>query len=256
MKVLLILIDGMRPDAICDNAFIKKLIRKGSHTFSAKTVVPPVTLPCHMSLFHSVEPVRHGVTTNIYTPPVHDVKGLFEHLYTNKKKCAAFYNWEQLRDISRPGCLAYSYFLSYFANGLEKTDEIATDRAIEYIKTDEPDFVFLYIGDVDEVGHKYGWMSAEYLKAVDKALENAERIVDRLPDAYSVIITADHGGHDRLHGVDMPEDMTIPVFMHNVPMDSVRELEGVSILDIAPTIARLCGVEIPDEWEGNEIEVK
>ena len=30
---------------------------------------------------------------------------------------------------------------------------------------------------------------------------------------YDVILTADHGGHDRIHGTELPEDMTIPVLM-------------------------------------------
>ena len=37
-------------------------------------------------------------------------------------------------------------------------------------------------------------------------------MVERLGEEYTVIITADHGGHDRMHGTDMAEDMTIPMF--------------------------------------------
>lgn len=71
----------------------------------AKTVVLSVTLPCHMSLFHSVVPQRHGILTNIYVPQVRPVKGLFEILTGQGKKCAMFYSWEELRDISGPGAM-------------------------------------------------------------------------------------------------------------------------------------------------------
>lgn len=69
-KVQLILIDGMRPDALtgCGSADASWLLAHTLHTLAGRTVYPPVTLPCHMSLFHSVDPSRHGVTTNTYTP--------------------------------------------------------------------------------------------------------------------------------------------------------------------------------------------
>ena len=77
-KVLLILVDGMRPDslALCGSPHPAALLAQSAYTLSCTTVSPPVTLPCHMSLFHSVPPTRHGVTTNLYTPPVRPVSGL------------------------------------------------------------------------------------------------------------------------------------------------------------------------------------
>ena len=59
MRTLLILVDGMRPDAIENLPRVKALLEKSAYTMNATTVMPSVTLPCHMSLFHSVEPGRH-----------------------------------------------------------------------------------------------------------------------------------------------------------------------------------------------------
>ena len=109
-KVLLILVDGMRPDAVekCGHPFAKKLTSQGIYFNSAKTVMPSVTLPCHMSLFHSVDPDRHGILTNTYVPQVRPVKGLCEVLRAAGKKCALVYNWEEIKDLSRPDSLAFS----------------------------------------------------------------------------------------------------------------------------------------------------
>ena len=65
-KVVLVLVDGMRPDAMlaCGHPFAQKLVSMSSHALDAQTVMPSVTLPCHMSLFHSVDPDRHGILTN------------------------------------------------------------------------------------------------------------------------------------------------------------------------------------------------
>ena len=49
-KVILISIDGMRPDGVmqCGNPFVEDMMRLGSYTLTARTVLPSVTLPCHM----------------------------------------------------------------------------------------------------------------------------------------------------------------------------------------------------------------
>ena len=72
-----------------------------------------------------------------------------------------------------------------------------------------------------------------------------------LDNEYNIILTADHGGHGRSHGTDCPEDMTIPIFFLGEGFEKGRELHGLSIKDIAPTIAAMHGAEIPEEWEGN-----
>ena len=81
-KAILISVDGMRPDGFltCKNPYIEKMMQMAYYTLDGKTVLPPVTLPCHMSLFHSVPPQRHGITTNTYVPMVRPLNGLFEQL--------------------------------------------------------------------------------------------------------------------------------------------------------------------------------
>lgn len=255
MKTLLILVDGMRPDALTELPSAQRFAEKSSYSFEARTVFPSVTLPCHMSLFHSVDPDRHGITTNIYMPQVRPVDGLCEALSAAKKKCAFFYNWEQLRDLSRPSSLAHSYFSSgnHCERKYEDANENVTAAAIEYIGSAAPDFAFVYLGWVDEAGHGSGWMSEEYMRAVKNSWDCIDRIVAALPEEYTVIVTADHGGHGRGHGSDLPEDMTIPVFFCGRGFEAGKKLEGVSIKDIAPTIATLMGAEIPEEWEGKSL---
>ena len=55
MRTVLIVVDGMRPDAIAAMPRVQKLLKNASYTMTATTVMPSVTLPCHMSLFHSVD---------------------------------------------------------------------------------------------------------------------------------------------------------------------------------------------------------
>jgi predicted AlkP superfamily pyrophosphatase or phosphodiesterase len=247
MKVLLVVVDGMRPDAIADLPQFKRMRAKGTYCGHARTVMPSVTLPCHMSLFHSVDPQRHGVMTNIYTPQVRPVRGLFELLHQAGKTTAFFYNWEELRDIGRPGSLDHSL---YVRNTGSDSDKYLADACRSHIKSAEPDFSFLYMGYTDEAGHSFGWMSPEYLKAASAAWDNIEQIATQLPPDYSLIVTADHGGHGRHHGTDIPEDMTIPLLCCGKVFAPGGTFENACILDIAPTAAKLLGLDADREWEG------
>jgi len=253
-KVILISIDGMRPDGLklCENDFLNELIRKSSYTFNAKTVYPSITLPCHLSMFHSVPPERHGTMSNDYVTPVRPVSGLLEQLKAAGKRSAMYYGWEPLRDIGRAGSLAVAEYIHAYS--FEHTDEMLTDRAIDFIERSKPDFVFLYMVETDEKGgHDNGWMSQPYLDYIHCAINNVKKVIERVGDEYTVIVTADHGGHDRCHGTDMPEDMTIPMFFCGEQFKPNEELRDVSILDIAPTIAAVMNVPVVREWEGKSL---
>ena len=259
-KVILISVDGMRPDGFlnCAHPYIEEMMAHSYYTLDGKTVLPSVTLPCHMSLFHSVTPQRHGITTNVYQPMARPINGLFEQLHNAKKICAMYYGWGQLRDVASPATLTYAEYMNAHRS-VDSSDTVLTDRALAQISESEPDFVFLYLVETDEKGgHDHGWMSAEYLNRIRIAVENIRRVIDRCGDRYTVIVTADHGGHDRMHGTDFPEDTTIPMFYFGKHFEAGKRFSGGSILDIAPTIAKIMGIEPAEEWEGTPVitEVK
>ena len=256
-KALLILIDGMTPGSLAasESPCLAELRRSCRFSLNARTVMPSVTLPCHMSLFHSVGAERHGILTNTYVPQARPVNGLCEVLAAAGKRCAFFYNWEQLRDLSRPGSLCRADFVAGRVYGYEEANRVLADRVIATLQSgDAPDFIFLYLGWVDEAGHKYGWMTPEYLTAVRESLAGIARIVEILPDEYRLIVTADHGGHERSHGTDAPEDMTIPLFFRHASIAPGKLADGATILDIAPTIAAWMGVPADPDWEGKVLQ--
>lgn len=253
MKVVLILVDGMRPDALAAVPKAQEIMKKSSYCLNTRTVMPSVTLPCHMSLFHSVDPIRHGTTTNTYAPQVRPIQGLCEVLNQNDKKSAFFYNWEELRDLSRPGSLYFSYFCKGDGIGFEKTNDMVVEAAVKYLNEIDVDFAFVYLGNVDAVGHNYGWMGPEYMRAVEKSWENIASILQSLSEDYTVIITADHGGHERFHGSELPEDMNIPVILMGKAFEEGRQIQNADIKDIAPTVTALLGVNANSEWEGKSL---
>ncbi|MBQ9949507.1 MAG: alkaline phosphatase family protein [Clostridia bacterium] len=256
MKVLLILSDGMRPDAIAEHKLTQYMQKNATYCMEARTVMPSVTLPCHMSLFHSVDPNRHGITSNTYVPQMRPVSGLFEQLAAKGKNCAMFYNWEELRDVARPGKQCMNICISGKRYGYEKSSQALFEAAKKQMQGKDVDFAFLYFGWPDDEGHKFGWMSNEYLHAANACCDMVLNLTEELDDDCVIIYTADHGGHDRMHGTDMHEDMTIPMFFLGKPFEKGKNMQGLSIKDIAPTVANLFEAEIPEEWDGSDIRCK
>ena len=163
-----------------------------------------------------------------------------------------FYGWEPLRDVARPRSLIFAGYQNAYS--ADNTDALLTQRALSCIKDLEPDFIFLYMVETDEKGgHDNGWMSEAYLKCIHDAFNNVKQVIEQAGNQYTVIVTADHGGHDRTHGTDRKEDMTIPVLLLNAGLPTGETVKEYNIMDIAPTVATLMGMEKPMEWKGKSL---
>jgi predicted AlkP superfamily pyrophosphatase or phosphodiesterase len=252
---VLIIIDGLRPDALavarCFN--LTALCAKGAATLQACSVMPSITLPVHMSIFHSAPPTRHGITTNDWMPMARPLPGLVDAAHAAGLRSAFFYNWEMLRNLSLPGSLAFSYFRDN--NTDPDGDQVIVDEAVRYLSTDHPNLVFVYFGVLDEMGHKYGFMSDGYLKQLESTDGAVGTLLETLPADATVLVTSDHGGHDRSHGTDKPEDMTVPWIVAGPGIRCGYEIKmPVSLLDTAPTLARVLGIPPHPKWEGRCVE--
>lgn len=252
---LFVMIDGLRPDALAqmDCPTLTGLRERGASTLTASSVMPSITLPCHTSIFHSVPPTRHGVTTNDWQPMARPLPGLMDAAKGAGKRCAAIYNWEPLRNLSQPLSLDFAWYrdLSYQEDG----DDLTADAAIQYLPSVQPDFAFVYLGTVDTAGHRYGWMSDEYLRQAERVDRQLGRLLDGLPADIHVLVQADHGGHERTHGTEMAEDMTIPWIVAGPSIRPGHSINRpVSLLDTAPTLARILGVPVPRDWEGKVVD--
>lgn len=253
--LVFVMIDGLRPDALAliDCPTLRGLMQRGAYTLRARSVMPSITLPCHMSIFHSVPPTRHGVTNNIYQPMARPVPGLVDLAKAADKRCSFIHNWEPLRDLNRPETLETSIYrnTAYTIDG----DDWVAEIAAEHIRRDTPDFLFVYLGTVDTVGHVYGWMSDEYLRQAERADRNLAAVVAALPQSAHILVQADHGGHERTHGTEMPEDMNIPWIIAGPAIKVGYEIQGeVSLLNSAPSMAHLLGLSSHRDWEGAYVE--
>ncbi|MCB9151381.1 MAG: alkaline phosphatase family protein [Caldilineaceae bacterium] len=255
-KVVFVMLDGVRPDAITPDTTptLEALCRRGAYTMQARSVMPSVTLPCHTSIFHSVPPSRHGIVTNDWQPMARPLPGLVDVAKEAGLRCGFIHNWEPLRNLNRPESLYFVYYLDNCYSDPLGDHEMAR-QAVQAIDTHNLDFAFVYFGTVDVAGHRHGWMSEGYFEQLTRVDQAVALLLDGLPDDTTLIIQADHGGHERTHGTDMDDDMLIPWMITGPGIRQNYAIQSaVSLLDTAPTIAHLLGLTPHRDWEGRVVE--
>jgi predicted AlkP superfamily pyrophosphatase or phosphodiesterase len=258
-RAVLIMTDGMRPDAFqqVSTPNLDWLMTNGAHTLSAQSVMPSVTITCHTTMFYSLAPERHGVVRE-GQPMKTNGNGLIEQLKAADKHSAFFYNWDALRNMSRVLTLSASFMANIaalYVDGRFVGDDFVVEHACRELPRNRYDFAFVYFGTIDECGHKFGWMSDEYLRQIEYVDGFIGEVLSVLPEDTTVLVHSDHGGHDHGHGLDIPEDMTIPWIISGPGIKQNYALQSpVSLLDTAPTLARVLGIAPAPEWEGRAID--
>jgi arylsulfatase A-like enzyme len=250
-RVLILSIDGLRPDAIslAPMPNLQKLMQSSAYTLGAQTVYPSVTLVSHASMLTGLCPAKHGVNWNDYIPENGIAEGtdLFDVAQAAGLETWMFVGKEKLKQITA------STSLTGFVKGSDRDSEL-TDQLIEEFPKDFG-VLFVHFATVDGMGHEYGWLSPEQLSVAFRADESLGRILSELEarnlrNETLVIITADHGGHDTTHGTHMPEDMTIPWFAAGPGIRPGPLTTTVHTMDTAATAAFALGLELPTEWDG------
>jgi predicted AlkP superfamily pyrophosphatase or phosphodiesterase len=250
-RVLILSIDGLRPDAIALAPMpnLLSLMQSSAYSLSAQTVYPSVTLISHASMLTGLCPSKHGVDWNDYLPEngyahgtdifdLAQAAGLQTVMYLGKKK---------LLQVTEPSSVDIS-------KNITDRDSVIIDQLIEDFPQDFG-VLFIHFPTPDGMGHQYGWLSPEQFSVLFRADEAIGELLGELErrglrDETLIIITADHGGHDTSHGSSMPEDMTIPWIASGPGIQPKQLTTTVHTMDTAATAAMVLGLDIPAEWDG------
>jgi arylsulfatase A-like enzyme len=177
--------------------------------------------------------------------------GLVEQVNAASRKAAFFINWDPLRNLCTPLQLHFSYFRNNTYSDLENGDKVIATEAVRYIASDNPDFVCVYLSTAETAGHMHSWMSEGYLQQVERVDTAFGVLLEGITADTTLLVHSDHGGHERSHGTDLPEDMTIPWLIMGPNIRQGHEIEtAVSLLDTAPTLAAIMDVPTHRDWEG------
>jgi arylsulfatase A-like enzyme len=260
--VVLVSIDGLRPDAIetYDTPTLRRLMREGSYSLEASTVMPSKTLPSHTSMLTGESPERHRVLwNNVATADAEiiELPTIFSVARANGYRTAAFFSKAKFSPLQRPGTLDYSQSPGGWW-GRWSSDRTIGDIE-DYLQDARPNVLFVHLSDPDRAGHDSGWMSEDYGAAVTETDVALGRLLEAFDAGfgagnYSVIVTADHGGHDRGHGTDDPRDVTIPwIAWGRGVLASHLTNATISTTDTASSVLWLLGLAEPTEWLGTPV---
>lgn len=264
--VVVISIDGLRPDAISKFGArtLQQLMVGGTFSLHAQTILPSKTLPSHTSMLTGVDADRHGITWNSDQTDEHghvDVPTVFGIAKADGFRTAAFFSKPKFHHLEAPNTLDYvrspkGGLMDYRWNADRTVAEV--ERYLES-KAPAPNMMFVHIGEPDYAGHLWGWMSSTYGAAVLQADWAVSEILDEAEEKFgrgnfTVIVTADHGGHGKNHGSSDPRDTTIPWIAWGKGVEKGAALPlHIKTMDTAATALWLLGVNAPAGMEGNAV---
>ena len=262
-RVVLVIVDGLRPDAI--NAFrlyhMARLRAAGASTMDATTVSPASGWAALASLITGISPGRHGVLGRDVeiSAPFDPLAPVPELIARAGLPSTAFVAEVPRTDRVFASRIAERLgFLKIRFCGSTAHEILAGAR--HTLSTQRHGLIVVHLPDLDETGHRHGWMSPDYgeaAKRVDMAIGLTAALADVPRDPRTLLIlVSDHGGggmdpfgHDSDHELDR----TIPIILAGNPMPVSLALPA-SLLDVPATILYALGVPIPASYEGRPLK--
>lgn len=264
--IVLISLDGGRPDFLqqAQMPTLHAMAREGATTWAARSIVPPLTLPAHSSMLSGLAPEVHQVYWNMWIPAFGPLRfpTVFMLAKSNGLSAAMFSAKDKLGYLFPPGSADLISFpvpdpRDYYGTNVYSAGEVA-EQAVKYFTQHRPRLLFVHLADGDIAGHYYGWPSPEQYTAFaecDLALQTLRTGIAQAGGTNAIfLITADHGGAGLSHGLDRPEDMTIPWIAWGTGVLRGRSLtHPISLPDTAATIAWLLGFTLPSDAIGQPV---
>lgn len=244
------------------------LMENGSYTLGKRSVMPsasainwasifmgmPTEMHCYYTWGSKVPDLPAACITDHGMPPtIYTLLG--EQMPDAETGCV--YNWDGIGYLIDN--LAVDHFV--FDGGCDdpatySMDAYTQNQAVKYIKEKKPAFFTFYIGDQDEVGHKYGWGSPEYYKCIQDCDRSVGMIIQALKDAgifddTIIVVTSDHGGKGRGHGGFTLMELETPYIIFGPHVKKGYQFsECMMQYDVAATFAYIFGLKTPQCWVG------
>lgn len=274
-RVLVIGIDGCRPDAVeaAETPNIDALAKDGTW-FEGTDIRQPVRTddantisgPGWSNLLTGVWPDKHGVLDNKFTSPHYD---RFPHFFARIKEArpdaftASYSTWPPIARIITRSADDVQNFPADDPKDLKgyiEGDIEATSATINCLKSKDPTCIVLYLGQVDETGHKFGFHPTipEYITAIERVDAHIGDVLATVKDRskarnedWLILVCTDHGGAGTDHGDghNNPEIRRTYMIVSGNAAAKGRSTEQTWQVDVVPTALKHLGIEIKPEWE-------
>ena len=279
-KVLLIGIDGCRPDALksaktpnidaiaqAGILYMGTDIREPDATDKADTI----SGPGWSNMLTGVWPDKHHVLDNEFSKPNYSQ---YPHMFARLKEVrptavtASFSTWAPIEgkivsaaDVSRN--------FSDEPKDYVRWDREAATACAEYLRTADPDLVVCYQGEVDGAGHSHGFHPTvpQYIEAIETVDKNVGELITAIKlrphfadEDWLTIICTDHGGLGKGHSDGHAEPEIRSTFLI-VSGSSAKKGESDTPtwqVDVVPTALTHLHVKISPDWglDGHAVGLK
>lgn len=207
-------------------------------------------------MLYGVGGEKHGLTYDIVLenpyPEDSPYPSIFKLLQQQRPeaKCASLATWEAINT----GLIELS--LENIHRESPPLGELAS-RAAEYIKAHgkESIYTFIVFDDPDAAGHRYGWETDEYYRALEKSDEYVGIILDAIKEAgleedSLILLVTDHGGHEKGHGSLDPRDTTVFWAARGKGIEAGSHIPAsFHVKATAAVAAYALGLECPSTWD-------
>jgi predicted AlkP superfamily pyrophosphatase or phosphodiesterase len=265
-KVLLIGLDGVRVDILArvHTPVIDSLAAAGFFSDEAKTRVRTVSGPGWSSMTIGARTDKHRVDGNDFSG--NDYAAYPDFLTRIERErpelnTLAVVDWPPLGTTDSGGPLFGEEIdvkinFDGEADGYRYADSLSVEAAAEQLRNTNVDAAFVYLGDIDVVGHETNSRSPEYKAAIEWADTRVGLLLQALRDRptyeaedWLILMSTDHGRDDAGgHGGTSPSETTIFFLASGPSVEPGRTDCPPEIVDVAVTALTHMGLAPKPEW--------
>ncbi len=264
-KLLLVGLDGVRVDvlAAAQTPHIDSLIELGTFSSTAYTRPPTVSGPGWSSMLTGVWSDKHLVVGNDFTGNAYERYPDFLtrlEMLDPEWSTLAVLDWPPLATTASGGPMISDMvdtklLIDGDEIGYGVADSLSVDAAVEQLLNRDVDAAFVYLGDIDVVGHDFGTLSHEYRHAIETADRHVGRLIAAVrgrssyeAEDWLIIVATDHGRTDSGgHGGASLQETTVFILVSG--SSAARGTTAApGIVDVAATGLTHLGVEIRSAW--------
>ncbi len=254
--VLMVLIDGWRPDSIAagHTPTIDSMIPDSAWSLAMRTEDTAISGSGHSSFLTGVHRDKHQVHSNNFDNHNYaDYPYFFRHIRDSSPDLhrAAYHYWPTMADAALDESVC-----SDCGDYIQDYDQNIVDRLVNDMATKDLNAVTLVLDIMDGRGHSYGFNSShpQYLAGMNQTDIWLGEVMDAIQvrenfenEDWMVILSSDHAGTDGGHGHNIPEHRNVPLIIWGA--ESPGEIwPPPDAVDIVPTALRHLGIEIDSTW--------
>ncbi|MFF0748993.1 alkaline phosphatase family protein [Streptomyces sp. NPDC004267] len=261
-KVLFVGMDGLRYDRIdaAKAPNLKSLMAGGTYGLSllyANPMAGTLSGPGWSTISTGVWPDKHGVKDNTFTGRNYtQYPGFLARLHQIRPELSLFaaVDWPELDTYGTvtPGADAKVVHNNDYA----VNDLAITDITEDVLRNQNPDVLFVYFGETDEIGHTYGAASPKYTDAIDvqdgylgRLLAAIEARPTYADERWTVIVATDHGHTDPGgHGGSSIEERRTFVLAQGPGIAAGARPIDTRLVDVAATVFHQLGITPDPAW--------